>query len=210
MKNALLGKKIGMSQIFTANGQVVPVTVVEAGPCMVSQIKTADKDGYEAVQLAFCDTKENRLTKAEAGHLKKANVAPKKYLKEFKISAEGLTLGSEIKCDVFKAGDLVDVSGTSKGHGFSGVIKRWNAHRLPMTHGAGPVHREPGSMAANSDPSRVFKNKKLPGQYGNEKVTIQNLEIAKVDVTRNLLLIKGAIPGAKGSVVTISSAVKAN
>ena len=210
MKNALLGKKIGMSQIFTANGQVVPVTVVEAGPCMVSQIKTADKDGYEAVQLAFCDTKESRLTKAEAGHLKKANVAPKKYLKEFKISAEGLTLGSEIKCDVFKAGDLVDVSGTSKGHGFSGVIKRWNAHRLPMTHGAGPVHREPGSMAANSDPSRVFKNKKLPGQYGNEKVTIQNLEIAKVDVTRNLLLIKGAIPGAKGSVVTISSAVKAN
>ena len=210
MKNALLGKKIGMSQIFTANGQVVPVTVVEAGPCMVSQIKTADKDGYEAVQLAFCDTKESRLTKAEAGHLKKANVAPKKYLKEFKISAEGLTLGSEIKCDVFKAGDLVDVSGTSKGHGFSGVIKRWNAHRLPMTHGAGPVHREPGSMAANSDPSRVFKNTKLPGHYGNEKVTIQNLEIAKVDVTRNLLLIKGAIPGAKGSVVTISSAVKAN
>jgi len=210
MKSAILGKKIGMSQIFTANGQVVPVTVVEAGPCVVSQIKTNDKDGYEAVQLAFSDIKEKKLTKAEAGHLKKANVAPKKYLKEFKISAEGLSLGSEIKCDVFKVGELVDVSGFTKGHGFSGVIKRWNAHRLPMSHGAGPVHREPGSLSANSTPSRVFKNRKLPGQYGNEKVTIQNLEIAKVDIERNLLLIKGAIPGAKGSVVTISSAVKAN
>ena len=209
MKNAILGKKIGMSQIFTPAGQVIPVTVVEAGPCKVSQIKTIEKDGYEAVQLAFADTKANRLNKPELGHLKKANIEPKKYLKEFKISAEGLELGSEIKCDVFKAGDIVDVSGYSKGHGFSGVIKRWNALRLPMTHGAGPVHREPGSLAANSDPSRVFKNRKLPGQYGNEKVTIQNLEIAKVDVERNLLLVKGAIPGAKGSVVTIASAVKA-
>ncbi|MBQ7453173.1 MAG: 50S ribosomal protein L3 [Clostridia bacterium] len=210
MKSAILGKKIGMSQIFTTAGVVVPVTVVEAGPCVVSQIKTNEKDGYEAVQLAFVDAKESRLTKAEVGHLKKANVSPKKYLKEFKISAEGLNLGSEIKCDVFKAGDLVDVSGYTKGKGFSGSIKRWNAHRLPMTHGAGPVHREPGSLSANSTPSRVFKNRKLPGQYGNEKVTIQNLEIAKVDVERNLLLVKGAIPGAKGSVVTISSAVKAN
>ena len=210
MKSALLGKKIGMSQIFTANGQVVPVTVVEAGPCVVSQIKTKDNDGYEAVQLAFSDTKLTKLTKAEAGHLKKASVSPKKYLKEFKISAEGLALGTEIKCDIFKEGDLVDVSGYTKGHGFSGSIKRWNAHRLPMSHGAGPVHREPGSLSANSTPSRVFKNRKLPGQYGNEKVTIQNLEIAKVDIERNLLLIKGAIPGAKGSVVTIASAVKAN
>ena len=209
MKNAILGKKIGMSQIFTADGRVIPVTVVEAGPCFVSQIKTKDKDGYEAVQLAFSDTKEKRLTKPEMGHLKKANVEPKKYLKEFKISAEGLQLGSEVKCDVFKVGDKVDVSGYTRGRGFAGVIQRWNASRLPMTHGAGPVHREPGSLSANSTPSRVFKNRKLPGQYGNEKVTIQNLEIAKVDVDRNLLLVKGAIPGAKGSVVTISSAVKA-
>ena len=210
MKSAILGKKIGMSQIFTDDGVVIPVTVVEAGPCVVSQIKTNEKDGYSAVQLAFEDTKEARLTKAELGHLKKANVSAKKYLKEFSISADGLSLGSVIKCDTFKAGDLVDVSGYTKGHGFSGSIKRWNAHRLPMTHGAGPVHREPGSLSANSTPSRVFKNRKLPGQYGNEKVTIQNLEIAKVDAERNLLLVKGAIPGAKGSVVTICSAVKAN
>ena len=209
MKKAILGKKIGMSQIFTDAGLVIPVTVVEAGPCFVSQIKTNEKDGYEAVQLAFVDTKANRITKPELGHLKKANVAPKKYLKEFKISSEGLTLGSEIKCDTFVAGDKVDVSGYTKGHGFSGVIQRWNAHRLRMTHGTGPVHREVGSLGANSTPSRVFKNRHMPGQDGNEKVTIQNLEIAKVDVERNLLLVKGAIPGAKGSVVTICSAVKA-
>ena len=209
MDKAILGKKIGMSQIFTTSGQVVPVTVVEAGPCQVSQIKTVEKYGYSSVQLAFVDTKESKLTKAEAGHLKKANVSPKKYLKEFKIPTEGLALGNEIKCDVFKEGDKVDVSGYTKGRGFTGVIKRWNFHRLKMTHGTGPVHREPGSLSANSDPSRVFKNRKLPGQYGNEKVTIQNLEIAKVDTERNLLLIKGAIPGAKGSVVTICSAVKA-
>ena len=209
MDKAILGKKIGMSQIFTTSGQVVPVTVVEAGPCQVSQIKTVEKDGYSSVQLAFVDTKESKLTKAEAGHLKKANVSPKKYLKEFKIPTEGLALGNEIKCDVFKEGDKVDVSGYTKGRGFTGVIKRWNFHRLKMTHGTGPVHREPGSLSANSKPSRVFKNRKLPGQYGNEKVTIQNLEIAKVDTERNLLLIKGAIPGAKGSVVTICSAVKA-
>ena len=209
MDKAILGKKIGMSQIFTTSGQAVPVTVVEAGPCQVSQIKTVEKDGYSSVQLAFVDTKESKLTKAEAGHLKKANVSPKKYLKEFKIPTEGLALGNEIKCDVFKEGDKVDVSGYTKGRGFTGVIKRWNFHRLKMTHGTGPVHREPGSLSANSDPSRVFKNRKLPGQYGNEKVTIQNLEIAKVDTERNLLLIKGAIPGAKGSVVTICSAVKA-
>lgn len=209
MDKAILGKKIGMSQIFTDSGLVIPVTVVEAGPCQVSQIKTVEKDGYSSVQLAFVDAKASRISKAEAGHLKKANIAPKKYLKEFKIPSEGLALGAEIKCDVFKEGDIVDVSGYTKGRGFSGVIKRWNFHRLPMTHGTGPVHREPGSLGANSDPSRVFKNRKLPGQYGHEKVTIQNLEIAKVDTERNLLLVKGAIPGAKGSVVTICSAVKA-
>ena len=209
MDKAILGKKIGMSQIFTDSGLVIPVTVVEAGPCQVSQIKTEEKDGYSAVQLAFVDAKANRVNKPEAGHFKKAGIAPKKYLKEFKISAEGLTLGSEVKCDVFAVGDKVDVSGYTRGRGFSGVIQRWNAHRLKMTHGTGPVHREPGSLSANSDPSRVFKNRKLPGQYGNEKVTIQNLEIAKVDVERNLLYVKGAIPGAKGGLVTISTAVKA-
>lgn len=209
MKNAILGKKIGMSQIFTDTGVVIPVTVIEAGPCYVSQIKTKEVDGYEAVQLAFLDTKDSRLTKPEIGHLKKANLTAKKYLKEFKISAEGLTLGSEIKCSVFNVGEKVDVSGQSKGHGFSGTIKKWNAHRLPMTHGAGPVHRSPGSLSAHTDPSRVFKNHKMPGDWGDEKVTIQNLEIAKVDEGRNLILIKGAIPGAKGSVVTICSAVKA-
>ncbi len=209
MKNAILGKKIGMSQIFTDTGVVIPVTVVEAGPCYVSQIKTEAVDGYNAVQLAFMDTKENRLNKPAMGHLKKANLTAKKYLKEFKISAEGLNLGSEIKCNIFTVGEKVDVSGTSKGHGFSGNIQKWNAHRMPMTHGAGPVHRAPGSLAANSTPSRVFKNHKMPGDWGDEKVTIQNLEIAKVDADRNLILIKGAIPGAKGSVVSICSAVKA-
>ena len=209
MKSAILGKKIGMSQIFTDEGKVIPVTVVEAGPCYVSQIKTEAVDGYNAVQLAFMDAKESRLTKAVAGHLKKANITAKKYLKEFKISAEGLELGSEIKCNVFNVGDKVDVSGYSKGHGFSGVIQKWNHHRLSMTHGTGPVHREVGSLGANSTPSRVFKNHKMPGDCGDEKVTIQNLEVAKVDADRNLILIKGAIPGAKGSVVTICSAVKA-
>ena len=209
MKNAILGKKIGMSQIFTDTGVVIPVTVVEAGPCYVSQIKTEAVDGYNAVQLAFMDTKESRLTKAEAGHLKKANLTAKKYLKEFKISAEGLNLGSEIKCNIFTVGEKVDVSGYSKGHGFSGVIQKWNAHMQEASHGVGPVHRSVGSLGANSTPSRVFKNRKLPGHWGDEKVTIQNLEIAKVDADRNLILIKGAIPGAKGSVVTICSAVKA-
>ncbi|MBO5344690.1 MAG: 50S ribosomal protein L3 [Clostridia bacterium] len=209
MKNAILGKKIGMSQIFTDAGVVIPVTVVEAGPCYVSQIKTEAVDGYNAVQLAFMDTKESRLTKAEAGHLKKANLTAKKYLKEFKISAEGLNLGSEIKCNIFTVGEKVDVSGYSKGHGFSGVIQKWNAHMQEASHGVGPVHRSVGSLGANSTPSRVFKNHKMPGDWGDEKVTIQNLEIAKVDADRNLILIKGAIPGAKGSVVTICSAVKA-
>ena len=209
MKNAILGKKIGMSQIFTETGVVIPVTVVEAGPCYVSQIKTEAVDGYNAVQLAFVDAKESRLNKAEVGHLKKANLTAKKYLKEFKISAEGLNLGSEVKCTVFKVGEKVDVSGYSKGHGFSGNIQRWNAHKQQMTHGVGPVHRSPGSLGANSTPSRVFKNHKLPGHWGDEKVTIQNLEIAKVDVDRNLILIKGSIPGAKGAVVSICSAVKA-
>ena len=210
MKNAILGKKIGMSQIFTDTGVVIPVTVVEAGPCYVSQIKTQAVDGYEAVQIAFMDTKEQRLTKAEAGHLKKANITAKKYLKEFKISAEGLNLGSEIKCDIFADGDFIDVTGTSKGHGFSGVIKRWNSARLKETHGVGPVHRSVGSMGANSSPSRVFKGKKMAGRWGHETVTVQNLKVVKVDADRNVILVKGAIPGPKGSLVSVKSAVKAN
>lgn len=205
---AILGKKLGMSQIFTENGLVVPVTVIEAGPCYVSQKKTVEIDGYNAVQLAFMDVKPSRINKPEMGHLKKANVAPKKYLKEFDIDGENLEIGSEVKCDVFKVGDTVDVTGTTKGRGFTGVIQRWNQHRLKMTHGTGPVHREVGSMSANSDPSRVFKNKKMPGQYGAERVTIQNLEIAKVDAERNLLLVKGAVPGAKGGLVFVKTAVK--
>ena len=208
MKKAILGKKLGMTQIFSENGLVVPVTVVEAGPCYVTQVKTKDNDGYDAVQVAYGDTRENLVNRPRLGQFKKAEVAPKKYLKEFKLEGE-YKLGDTIKCDVFAEGDLVDVSGRTKGHGYTGTIKRWNFHRLPMTHGTGPVHREPGSLSANSDPSRVFKNRKLPGQYGNEKVTIQNLEISKVDTERNLLLVKGAIPGAKGSIVTICSAVKA-
>ena len=195
-----------MTQIFSADGKVIPVTVVEAGPCFVSQKKTVEKDGYNAVQLAFVDVKPSRITKAEAGHLKKANITPKKYLKEFDIDATNLEIGSEIKCDVFKAGDIVDVTGQTKGRGFTGTIQRWNQHRGPMTHGSG-YHRGVGSMGSSADPSHVFKNKKMPGQYGNERVTIQNLEIAKVDVERNLLLIKGAIPGANGNLVFVKSAV---
>lgn len=209
MKKAILGKKLGMTQIFTPDGLVVPVTVVEAGPCTVVRKKTIDKDGYEALVVAFNQTKENRLNKPQLGVLKKANIGPHKILREFKFEdASGFEIGSEIKADIFTEGDIVDVSGTTRGRGFTGTIQRWNAHRLKMTHGVGPVHREVGSMGANSTPSRVFKNKKMPGQYGAEKVTIQNLEVVKVDSERNILLIKGCLPGPKGSIVTIKEAVK--
>lgn len=208
MKQAILGKKIGMSQLFADNGTVIPVTVIEAGPCYVSQIKTVEKDGYSATQLAFVDEHTSRVTKPQAGHFKKANISAKKYLKEFKLEG-ALELGAEVKCNVFNVGDKVDVSGYTRGRGFSGNIVRWNAQRHRMTHGNGPVHRAVGSIGASSSISRVIKGKHMPGHYGNEKVTIQNLEIAKVDVERNLLLVKGAIPGAKGSIVTIYSAVKA-
>lgn len=204
---AILGKKLGMSQIFTNTGLVIPVTVVEAGPCYVSQKKTVEKDGYNAVQIAYQDVKNSRINKPELGHLKKANVGPKKYLKEFALDDNNLELGAEIKCDVFKAGEFVDVTGYTKGRGFTGNIQRWNAHMGPMAHGSS-YHRAVGAMSANSTPGRVLKNKKMPGQYGNEKVTIQNLEIAKVDADRNLLLIKGAIPGAKGGLVVVKTAVK--
>ena len=209
MKKAILGKKLGMTQIFTPDGLVVPVTVVEAGPCSVVQKKTNEKDGYEAVVVAFNQTKENRLNKAQLGVLKKAGVQPAKILREFKFeNSADYEIGKEIKADIFAENDIVDVSGTTRGRGFTGNIQRWNAHRLKMTHGVGPVHREVGSTGANSTPSRVFKNKKMPGHYGAEKVTIQKLEVVKVDSDRNILLIKGCVPGPKGSIVTIKEAVK--
>ena len=210
MEKAIIGRKVGMTQVFMDDGRVEPVTVIEAGPCYVSQIKTQDVDGYNSVQLAFGEVKAKNVNKSQAGAFKKAGIDAKKVLKEFRYDdVTKFALGQEIKADMFKEGDLVDVSGTSKGHGFSGVIKRWNHHRLKMTHGVGPVHREVGSMGANSTPSRVFKGKKMPGQYGHEAVTIQNLKVVRVDADRNLILVKGAIPGPKKSIVTIKSAVKA-
>ena len=200
-----------MTQIFDNNGLVVPVTVVEAGPCFVSQVKTVENDGYSAVQLAFGDVRENLLSKPVLGQLKKAEVSAKKYLKEFKLdNASELKLGDKITCEVFAEGEYVDVTGTSKGHGYSGTIAKYNFHRHRMTHGNGPVHRHVGSIGANTFPAKVFKGKKMAGRWGNEKVTVQNLKVVKVDADRNILLIKGAIPGAKGSLVSVKSAVKVN
>ena len=209
MNKAIIGRKVGMTQLFAENGELIPVTVVEAGPCPVVQVKTVENDGYAALKLGFIETSEKALTKPELGQFKKAGVKPHKVLKEIRIDgADSYTVGAELKADVFAAGDKVDVSGVTKGHGFTGVIKRWNQHRLKMTHGTGPVHREPGSMGPISAPSRVFKHKHLAGQYGVENVTIQNLEVVKVDLNRNVLLIKGAIPGPKGSIVTVKNSVK--
>ena len=209
MNKAIIGRKVGMTQLFAEDGRMIPVTVVEAGPCPVVQVKTVENDGYAALKLGFIETSEKALTKPELGQFKKAGVKPHKVLKEIRVAnAETYTVGAELKADVFQAGERVDVSGVTKGHGFTGVIKRWNQHRLKETHGVGPVHREPGSMGANSSPSRVFKQKHLAGQYGVENVTIQNLEVVKVDLGRNVLLIKGAIPGPKGSIVTVSDSVK--
>ena len=209
MDKAIIGKKIGMTQIFTKEGVVIPVTVVQAGPCHVVQVKTKENDGYEAVQFGFGEKKEKKTTKALIGHFAKSKVAPKKTLKEFRLTnCANYQLGQEIKCDIFKEGEKVDVSGVSKGHGFTGPIKRWNQHRGPMAHGSG-YHRGVGSMGACSSPSRVFKNKHMAGQWGHEKVTVQNLLIARVDAERNLILIKGGIPGAKGSVVFIKQTAKA-
>lgn len=204
---AILGKKLGMTQVFTEDGLVIPVTVVEAGPMTVVQNKTTETDGYVAQVCAF-DKKAKNVTKPEKGIFDKAKAEPCKVLREFNLDGN-FEVGAVIKADIFKGGDKVDVIGLTKGHGFSGVIKRWNQHRLKMTHGTGPVHREVGSMSANSSPSRVFKNKHMPGQYGHERVTIQNLEIVKVDADRNLLLIKGNVPGSKGAILTIRESVKA-
>jgi large subunit ribosomal protein L3 len=198
-----------MTQLFAADGKVIPVTVVEAGPCPVVQIKTAEKDGYTAVKLGFDETAEKNLSKPQLGQFKKAGVKPQKQLKEFRVAdVADYEVGKDVTVSVFADGDKVDVTGISKGHGFTGVIKRWNNGRLKETHGVGPVHRSVGSMGANSSPSRVFKGKKMAGQYGNEQVTVQNLEIVKVDVERNALLIKGAIPGPVKGIVTIKATVK--
>lgn len=210
MLKAILGKKLGMTQVFTPEGLVIPVTVVEAGPCPVVQIKNEEKDGYKAVVVAFQKQKASRVNKPNAGAFKKAGVETFRLVKELKFdNADTYTLGQEIKCDIFAEGDKVDVTGTTRGRGFTGVIQRWNQHRLKMTHGTGPVHREVGSMGANSTPSKVFKNKHMPGHYGVERVTMQNLEVVKVDTDRNILLVKGCVPGPKGSLVTIRESKKA-
>ena len=209
LNKAIIGKKIGMTQIFDEKGRVVPVTVVEAGPCVVTQKKTVENDGYDAVQVGFGDQKPQRVSKPLTGHFKKGDVAPKKTLKEFRFSDCGAyNVGDLIKADVFANGDKVDVTGTSKGKGYAGVIKRWNFQRLKETHGSGPVARHGGSNGACSDPSKVFKGKRMPGQMGGKKITVQNLEIVKVDVENNLLLVKGAVPGPKKSMVTIKETVK--
>ncbi|WP_294547216.1 50S ribosomal protein L3 [uncultured Pseudoflavonifractor sp.] len=208
MEKAIIGKKVGMTQIFDEAGKVIPVTVIEAGPCVVTQKKTVEKDGYTAVQLGFEDVPERKLTKPELGHLKKAGVSPKKVLKEFALNnAESLNIGDEVKADTFAAGDRVDVTGISKGKGYAGVIKRHGAHRLKESHGTGPVHRHAGSMSANSDPSRIFKGKIGAGQMGNEQVTVLNLDVVKVDPELNLIAVCGAIPGPKGGIVCLRSSV---
>ena len=209
MKKGIIGKKIGMTQIFDEIGNVIPVTVIQAGPCVVAQKKTVETDGYNAVQLGFADVKEKHMTKAEKGHFEKAGVAFKKHLKEFRLDdISAINVGDVITADTFAAGDKVDVTGMTKGHGYSGVIKRWNHHHLRMTHGTGPIHRQPGSMGV-IDPARIFKNKKMAGQYGNEQVTVLNLKVVKIDAEKNLIAIKGAIPGAKDGIVFIRDSVKA-
>ena len=211
MQKAIIGKKVGMTQIFDESGKVIPVTVVEAGPCVVTQKKTVETDGYTAVQLGFEDIKEAKLTKPEAGHLKKAGVEAKKHLKEFKLEkAAEMNVGDVVKADVFAAGDMIDVTGTSKGHGYQGVVKRYGAGRTPMTHGGGPVHRHAGSMGSSSHQSRIFPGKIGAGQMGNEQVTIENLEIVKVDAELNMIVVRGAIPGPKGGLVYIRNTVKNN
>ena len=206
---AIIGKKVGMSQIFDENGHVMPVTVIEAGPCTVVQKKTSEKEGYQAVQLGYEDVPERKLNKPEMGHLNKAGVSPKKYLREFNLeNAAELNVGDIVKADTFKAGDFVDITGTSKGHGYQGVIKRHGAHRLKETHGSGPVHRHAGSMGSSTDPSRIFKGKIGAGHMGVDQVTVQNLSVVKVDPELNMLVVCGAVPGPKGGLVTIKSTVK--
>ena len=209
MKKGIIGKKLGMTQIFDENGNVIPVTVIEAGPCTVVQKKTVETDGYAAVQLGFEDVSEKHLTKPEAGHFKKAGVSAKRHLKEFRLeNAADMNPGDVVAADTFAAGDKVDITGITKGRGYTGAIKRWNLHMLGKTHGIGPIHRQSGSMGV-IDPARIFKNKKMAGQYGNEQVTVLNLEVVKVDAEKNLIAVKGAIPGARGGIVFLRDSVKA-
>ncbi|MBE6533231.1 MAG: 50S ribosomal protein L3 [Ruminococcaceae bacterium] len=209
MKKGIIGKKLGMTQIFDEKGNVIPVTLIEAGPCVVAQKKTVANDGYDAVQLAYEDVKAKNVNKAQLGHFKKAGISPKRHLKEFRLDdCSALEAGSVVTVDTFAAGEKVDITGITKGHGYTGAIKRWNLHKLRMTHGVGPVHRQSGSMGV-IDPARIFKNKKMAGQWGNEQVTILNLVAVKIDAEKNLIAVKGAVPGAKGGIVFIRDSVKA-
>ena len=210
MNKGLIGRKVGMTQIFDEKGLIVPVTVIEAGPCVVSQVKTAEKDGYNAIQLGFGEVKDKHINKPEKGHFSKSKIDTKKHLREFRMdSIENVKVGDELKADIFAAGDKIDVQGKTKGKGFQGVIKRHGQHRGPMGHGS-MYHRRPGSMGACSTPSRVFKGKKLPGHMGNLTVTIQNLDVVRVDLDKNVLLVKGSVPGPKGAILKIKSTVKSS
>ena len=210
MQKGIIGKKIGMTQIFDESGKVIPVTVLEAGPCGVSQKKTVENDGYAAIQVGFGDLKAHRVNKPMKGHFAKGNVAPKRTLREFRLeNTDAYNVGDLIKADIFAVGDKVDVTGTSKGKGYAGGIKRWGLHRLKETHGSGPVARHAGSNGSISDPSRVFKGKRLPGHMGAEQVTVQNLMVAKIDAENNLIAVKGAVPGPNGGIVVIRDSVKA-
>ena len=209
MKKAIIGKKVGMTQIFDEQGKVIPVTVIEAGPCVVAQVKTNETDGYNAIQLGFGDVKESKLNKPGIGHFTKSKLTLKKHLREFRVdSVDGVKVGDELKADVFTKGDKVDIQGTSKGKGFQGVIKRHGQSRGPMGHGS-MYHRRPGSMGSTSTPGRVFKGKKLPGHMGRVTVTIQNLDVVKVDLDKNVILVKGSVPGVNGAILKIKSSVKA-
>ena len=209
MKKAIIGKKVGMTQIFDEAGKVIPVTVLEAGPCVVAQVKTVETDGYDAVQLGFGDVKENKVNKPVKGHFTKANLTLKKHLREFRLDdVSSVKVGDELKADVFAKGDKVDIQGTSKGKGFQGVIKRHGQSRGTMGHGS-MYHRRPGSMGSTSTPGRVFKGKKLPGHMGRKTITIQNLEVVAVDLDKNVILVKGSVPGANGSILKIKSSVRA-
>ena len=210
MQKGIIGKKVGMTQIFDETGKVIPVTVLEAGPCVVSQKKTVENDGYAAIQVGFGDLKAHRVNKPMKGHFAKGNVAPKRTLREFRLeNTDAYNVGDLIKADIFAVGDKVDVTGTSKGKGYAGAIKRWGLHRLKETHGTGPVARHAGSNGPISDPSRVFKGKRLPGHMGAEQVTVQNLMVAKIDAENNLIAVKGAVPGPNGGIVVIRDSVKA-
>ena len=208
MNKGLIGKKLGMTQIFDEQGKVIPVTVIEAGPCVVAQVKTVETDGYNAIQLGFGDVKESKINKPEKGHFAKSKLTPKKHLREFRLdSVENINVGDELKADTFTAGDQLDIQGTSKGIGFQGVIKRHGQSRGPMGHGS-MYHRRPGSMGPTSTPGRVFKGKKLPGHMGSQTITIQNLEVVRVDLDKNVILVKGSVPGAKGAILKLKTSVK--